>query len=96
MSSYAGVMLVNRQKIYPAIFAISCAALVLEVSLTRLFSIYLSYHFAFMVLSIAMLGIGCAGTVLAVYPKLKDDSFIGAYAALAGISSPVRFSTDWQ
>jgi len=110
MSSYAWVMLVNRQKIYPAIFAISCAALVLEVSLTRLFSIYLSYHFAFMVLSIAMLGIGCAGTVLAVYPKLKNGSFIGAYAALAGLAvlvgylisnnisfDPIKLSWDiWQ
>ncbi len=38
-----------------------------EVSLTRLFSIRLSYHFAFMVISISMLGIGSAGTVLAVY-----------------------------
>jgi hypothetical protein len=37
-----------------------------EISLTRIFSIYLWYHFAFMVISIAMLGIGCAGTLLAV------------------------------
>ncbi len=37
-----------------------------EISLTRIFSICLWYHFAFMVISIAMLGIGCAGTLLAV------------------------------
>ena len=98
------------RKIYPAIFAVSCAALVLEISLTRLFSIYLSYHFAFMVLSIAMLGIGYAGTMLAVYPRLKESRFIGAYAGLAGISvlvgylisnnitfDPIKLSWDsWQ
>lgn len=40
-----------------------------EVSLTRLFSIYLWYHFAFMVIGIAMLGIGAAGTMLAVFQR---------------------------
>jgi len=38
-----------------------------EISLTRIFSIRLWYHFAFMVISIAMLGIGSAGTLLAVF-----------------------------
>jgi hypothetical protein len=58
----------------------------LEVSLTRIFSIYLSYHFAFMVISIAMLGISSAGTLLSIYPKLKNNSYISLYAVLAGIS----------
>jgi hypothetical protein len=52
--------------IYITVFLVSCSVLVFEISLTRIFSITLWYHFAFMVISIAMLGIGSAGTVLAV------------------------------
>jgi hypothetical protein len=75
---------------YITIFLISGAVLVLEIALTRLFSIYLSYHFAFMVISIAMLGIGSAGTVLSLTTAGKDqrdiDSRMAVYALLAGIS----------
>ncbi|TNF56779.1 hypothetical protein EP227_00355 [bacterium] len=48
--------------------------LVLEIALTRLFSIYLSYHFAFMVISIAMLGLGSAGTVLSLTSAGKNKN----------------------
>ena len=39
----------------------SCSALLLEVALTRLFSVVLFYHFAFLAISIAMLGLGAGG-----------------------------------
>ncbi|MBI1969441.1 hypothetical protein HYS48_01990 [Candidatus Woesearchaeota archaeon] len=48
------------------IFLISLATLAFEVALVRLFSIIQFYHFAFMVLSIAMFGMAAAGTVLSV------------------------------
>src|SRR6476660_226011 len=47
----------------------SYAALLLELALTRLFSVVLFYHFAFLAISIALLGLG-AGGVLA---HLKKD-----------------------
>jgi hypothetical protein len=73
------------KRIYLSIFLVSGAVLVLEVALTRLFSIYLSYHFAFMVISIAMLGIGSAGTVLSLYPFSKGGmgGFSGIYPRLS-------------
>ncbi len=74
------------KRTYFTIFLVSSGALIFEVSLTRLFSIYLSHHFAFMVISIAMLGIGTAGTVLILFSGLKNIANIAAYAALAGIS----------
>lgn len=46
----------------------SFAALLLELSLTRLFSVVLFYHFAFLAISIALLGLG-AGGVLAYLLK---------------------------
>ena len=74
------------KRTYFAIFLVSCSALIFEVSLTRFFSIYLSHHFAFMVISIAMLGIGSAGTALSVFARLRNKSNITVYAALAGIA----------
>src|ERR1700732_2703090 len=39
----------------------SFAALLLELGLTRLFSVILFYHFAFLAISIALLGLGAGG-----------------------------------
>src|SRR6185437_2539528 len=39
----------------------SLSALLLELSLTRLFSVVLFYHFAFLAISIALLGLGAGG-----------------------------------
>src|ERR1700745_1058988 len=48
----------------------SFAALLLELALTRLFSVVLFYHFAFLAISIALLGLG-AGGVLAHLKKKR-------------------------
>src|SRR5215469_10706588 len=44
-----------------AIALMSFAALLLELGLTRLFSVVLFYHFAFLAISIALLGLGAGG-----------------------------------
>src|SRR2546423_3148610 len=48
----------------------SFSALLLELALTRLFSVVLFYHFAFLAISIALLGLG-AGGVFAYLLKSK-------------------------
>jgi hypothetical protein len=40
-----------------------------EINLTRLFSVAQFYHFAFMIISLAMLGFGSSGTLLALFPR---------------------------
>jgi len=45
-----------RKSIYFSIFVLSLAGLALENSLTRIFSITMWYHYAFMAISVAMLG----------------------------------------
>jgi len=61
--------------IYIGVFLISTATLVLEISLTRIFSVAQWYHFAFMVISIALFGIGASGSFLSVFPSLlKKDT----------------------
>ncbi len=51
---------VNRSP-WAGIALASFAALLLELSLTRLFSVVLFYHFAFLAISIALLGLGAGG-----------------------------------
>jgi hypothetical protein len=52
----------ERARVFAAGIAISSfAALLLELALTRLFSVVLFYHFAFLAISIALLGLGSGG-----------------------------------
>src|SRR5215813_10718878 len=61
----------HRDRVLLAGVALSSfAALLLELSLTRLFSVVLFYHFAFLAISIALLGLG-AGGVFAYLRKEK-------------------------
>lgn len=73
------------------IFLTSMASLAFQVLLTRIFSITLWYHFAFMVISIAMLGFASSGTLLALYPGLKRLDRIGWYALCLGVAMPAGF-----
>jgi len=66
----------------------SFAALLLELSLTRLFSVVLFYHFAFLAISIALLGLG-AGGVFAHLRKqdLKSKELRVIASTCAGLSA---------
>jgi predicted membrane-bound spermidine synthase len=48
----------------PALFLLSYAVLTFEVALTRIFSVMLSYHFVFAIISAALLGLGVGAMVL--------------------------------
>ncbi len=56
--------------LFLGIFLISAATLTLEISLTRLLSVAHWYHFAFMVVSMALLGYGASGSFLSSFPAL--------------------------
>ena len=56
---------------YVAVFLLSASTLAFEITLSRLFSIAQFYHFAFMTVSLALLGGGASGTALAVFPRLR-------------------------
>lgn len=55
------------------IFFISAAALLLEISLTRIFAVSRWYHFAFMVVSIALLGFAASGSFLNLFPSIRKN-----------------------
>ncbi|MGD1997050.1 MAG: hypothetical protein PVH62_09790, partial [Anaerolineae bacterium] len=52
------------------LFLLSAAALAFEVNLTRIFSVAQFYHFAFMTVSLALLGFGASGTLQSLVPSL--------------------------
>ncbi len=52
-----------------AVFLLSAATLAYQIVLLRAFSIGQWYHFAFMVISIALLGFGASGTLLAAWRR---------------------------
>jgi hypothetical protein len=51
----------NRRVLLAGVGLASFASLLLELSLTRLFSVVLFYHFAFLAISLALLGLGTGG-----------------------------------
>jgi predicted membrane-bound spermidine synthase len=57
---------------YAGIFLLSLATLLLELSLTRVLSVALWYHFGFLIISTALLGFAASGVALALSPALRD------------------------
>src|SRR5215470_11488162 len=51
----------DRQTVLAGVALISFASFLLELALTRLFSVVLFYHFAFLAISLALLGLGAGG-----------------------------------
>lgn len=65
MASWQSVpILVNRKLLFAGIFLIALSGLVLEVSITRIFSAAIWYHFAFVAVSVALVGLGASGLVV--------------------------------
>ena len=56
-----------------AIFLISFSTLLFELSLTRVFSVTLWYHFGFLIISTALLGFGVSGVLLSVWKKFREE-----------------------
>src|SRR4030065_1949636 len=81
----------NNRATLRLIACASFAALSFELALMRAFSISPSYHFAFSVLSIAMLGIGASGTALSVFPGLNDLRRVPLYGLMLGVSIPASY-----
>jgi hypothetical protein len=57
---------------YAGIFLLSVATLLLELSLTRVLSVALFYHFGFLVISTALLGFGVSGVVVTLWSGLRE------------------------
>ncbi len=67
----------------------SFAALLLELGLTRLFSVVLFYHFAFLAISIALLGLGAGGVFAYLFKKRLTRTGTRALAARLCVDSSI-------
>jgi hypothetical protein len=63
-SSHSIPVLLNRRLLFAGIFLVALSGLVLEVSITRIFSAAIWYHFAFVAVSVALVGLGASGLVV--------------------------------
>ncbi len=77
----------NQQLLVPRTAAIACVAMAgvaFQVALVRLLSVVLWYHFAFLVVSLAVLGFGLSGVLLVLRPSLtRDEGFEPRAARIA-------------
>ena len=70
---------------YLAIALVACALLLYEIAITRVLSVVLWYHFAFLSISLAMLGVGASGVWFAARPpgpRALQFSLLAAAASL--------------
>jgi SAM-dependent methyltransferase len=67
--------------IHAALFLLAGSVLVLEVALTRVFSVMLWNHYTFLVISMALLGFGAAGSVLSARSPAGDEASVRRFLA---------------
>ncbi|TCK39387.1 hypothetical protein B0G84_4722 [Paraburkholderia sp. BL8N3] len=82
-----------------ALSLLSAAALGYEILLMRLFSIILWHHFAYMMISVALLGYGAAGAMVALAQRWLAHRFTAVFAsgaALFGLCSVAAFALAQQ
>lgn len=77
----------GRVSVVAGIFLMSFSSLLLELSLTRVFSVTLFYHFAFLAISIAMLGLGAGGVFAFLGRNLLARWCTRSIAATASLMS---------
>ncbi len=83
-----------KSSYFTGIFLIALSTLLLEFSLTRVLSVSLWYHFAFMVISVALLGFGVSGVVLSLNKKLNSidtDKLLTILSMCYGASVIISF-----
>ncbi len=69
----------------------SATVLLFQVTLTRLFSVAQFYHFAFLVVSLALLGFGASGSLLAVWPRLRSIRLGPVYVLLFAPTTVIAY-----
>ncbi len=98
------------RRVYADVAALAAATLLLEGALLRLLAVAQFYHFAFLVVSLALLGFGASGTLLSLSPRLRAMPLPrllplagAAFVCSAGVSYAVvnwlpfdSYSIAWQ
>jgi hypothetical protein len=80
------------------VFIVSFSVLIFEISLTRIFSVMLTYHYTFVVVSFAILGLGLGGIVLhfawnKIPLERKGFNFLMIITLIFSVSVPLLLAT---
>src|SRR5215470_15019015 len=100
----------DRKSVIPAVALVSFSSLLLELAMTRLFSVVLFYHFAFFAISVALLGLGSGGVFAHIWrSRLQTTSMdvlagrlctINSLCILAALEvvlhTPVALEVSWH
>ncbi|MCX5696573.1 MAG: hypothetical protein NTU54_01135 [Candidatus Omnitrophica bacterium] len=60
---------IMRKSIYAGLFMVTLATLMFEILLTRIFSVTMWYHFAFVAISVAMFGMTIGAIIIYLFPN---------------------------
>jgi hypothetical protein len=86
----------NGKIFYIGVFLIALSLLMLEVTLTRIFSVILYYHFTVLSISLALFGSATAGVVLYLFPnvfrKQSSETMLTVFALAYSISILAAFA----
>jgi hypothetical protein len=77
----------RTRSFYPEIFAVCLAAILIEISYTRILSYKFYYYFTYLVIGISLLGLGAGGVFVIIFPRLRSlapSRLIPACSLLAG------------
>ncbi|HEX4337601.1 MAG TPA: hypothetical protein VH062_16925 [Polyangiaceae bacterium] len=80
--------------VYRGLFAVTLATLMHEILLTRIFSVTMWYHFAFMAISIAMLGMTVGAIIVFLRPSVDETAVparLAGWAIAYAVSLVVGF-----
>ena len=80
---------------YVGVALLSAGVLLLELTLTRVYSVTQGYHFAFLAVSLGLLGFGTSGTLLFLAPRLWRGGGPLLLASSAGLFSLTAVGSYW-
>jgi spermidine synthase len=70
----------QQRRLFRGIFLVALATILFEISLTRVLSFTIWYHFAYVAISTALLGYGASGSLLAARPGIGTRDLAGTLA----------------
>ncbi|MGH7804570.1 MAG: hypothetical protein ACREQJ_09485, partial [Candidatus Binatia bacterium] len=89
--------MLNTRRAAPGLFLLGMSVLMLEITLTRILSVMSWHHFAYLIISLALLGFGAASSYLTVSPRFRttdfDEGVIARYALGYCIATVFAFAT---
>ncbi len=85
-----------RASTYIGIFFVALATLMYEILLTRIFSVTMLYHFAFVALSVAMFGLTAGALIVYLAPGLFPPERLRHRLALAAVAFPIAMVVSFM